>query len=88
MFALVCNTYYTGKLINLGYFKQIKDVFPSLCLGLMMFALVTLSIKCTNILIIQIFIGSIVGTSFYLGVSYILKFEELKDVRYLLSKKK
>jgi O-antigen/teichoic acid export membrane protein len=88
MFALVCNTYYTGKLINVGYFKQIKDILPFLCLGLMMFGLVTLSMKCTNILILQIFIGLIVGASFYIGVSYMLKFEELNELKYLLNRKR
>ena len=88
MFALVCNTYYTGKLINVGYFKQIKDILPSLFLGLLMFGLVSLSIKCTNILILQVLIGTIVGTSFYFGVSYMFKFEELKEVRYLLNRRK
>lgn len=88
MFALVCNTYYTGKLINVGYLKQIRDILPSLCLGLMMFGLVSVSIKCTNILILQILIGTIVGVSFYLGLSYILKFDEIKEVKYLLNRKK
>lgn len=88
MFALVCNTYYTGKLINVGYFKQIKDILPFLCLGLMMFGLVTLSMKCTNILILQIFIGLIVGAFFYIGVSYMLKFEELNELKYLLNRKR
>jgi len=88
MFALVCNTYYTGKLINVGYLKQIKDILPSLFLGLLMFGLVSLSIKCTNILILQVLIGTIVGTSFYFGVSYIFKFEELKEVRYMLNRRK
>ena len=88
MFALVCNTYYTGKLINVGYFKQIKDILPFLCLGLMIFGLVTLSMKCTNILILQIFIGLIVGASFYIGVSYMLKFEELNELKYLLNRKR
>lgn len=88
MFALVCNTYYTGKLINVGYLKQIKDILPFLFLGLLMFGLVSLSIKCTNILILQVLIGTIVGTSFYFGVSYIFKFEELKEVRYMLNRRK
>ena len=32
--ALVINTYYTGKLINLGFLKQMKDLLPILILSL------------------------------------------------------
>ena len=87
MFALVCNTYYTGKLINVGYFKQIKDILPSLVLGLLMFILVFFIIKCTDILVLQIIVGFIVGSVFYFGISFLLKFEELNEVKYLLKRK-
>ena len=87
MFALVCNTYSTGKLINVGYFKQIKDILPSLVLGLLMFILVFFIIKCTDILVLQIIVGFIVGSVFYFGISFLLKFEELNEVKYLLKRK-
>ena len=32
--SLIINTYYTGKLINLGFFKQMKDLLPTLLLSL------------------------------------------------------
>lgn len=34
--ALVLNTYYTGKLLNLGFLIQMKDLFPTLCMSLIM----------------------------------------------------
>lgn len=88
IFALVINTYYTGKLINVGLFRQIKDFLPSLILSLVMFG----AIQLTNILIgkmiLQIIIGSLVGGIIYIGLSTYMKFPELEEVKYLLSKKK
>ena len=88
MFALVCNTYYTGKLINVGYYKQIKDILPSLILSLIMFGIVTGIILLINNLWLQIIIGGFLGVTFYIGFSYILKFEEINDMKYLLNRNK
>lgn len=88
MFALVVNTYYTGKLINVNYFKQVKDILPSLLLSLIMLGIVWGTISLIENLILQIIIGGIVGISFYFGTSYLLKFDEFQEVRYLLSRSK
>jgi len=40
--ALVLNTYYTGKILNYGYVKQIKDVAPYLILSILMAAITLL----------------------------------------------
>ena len=88
MFALVLNTYYTGKLINVGYFKQMKDLMPSLILSLVMFGAILFTNMFIDNLIAQIFIGITVGLVVYLGGSYLLKFPELEEAKYLLSRKK
>lgn len=88
MLALIINTYYTGKLIHVGYFKQMKDLLPILILSLVMFG----GIHAVNYFIpnmlIQLFVGGCVGAIIYLGGAYLLKFDELKDVKYLLNRKK
>ena len=88
MFALVMNTYYTGKLINVGYFRQIKDIMPSLILSLVMFGAILLTNTLFNNLIVQILIGGTIGATIYLGGSYLLNFPELEEAKYLLSRKK
>ena len=88
MFALVCNTYYTGKLINVGYYKQIKDILPSLILSLIMFGIVIGIIRFFNNLWLQILVGGFLGVTFYICISYIFKFEEINDVKYLLNRNK
>ncbi|MGN0028108.1 MAG: polysaccharide biosynthesis C-terminal domain-containing protein, partial [Clostridium sp.] len=76
------NAYPNLKLLNYGYKEQVKDVFPSLILSLIM-GLVTYSILFLNLspyltLVIQIFIGVIV----YIGLAKLFK---LECYEYLLS---
>lgn len=79
LLMLVCNTYYTGKLINLGFYKQIKDILPSLILSAVMFGCVYTSISFFSVPLVQIFIGVIVGVISYSVPAYILKLEELHE---------
>ena len=87
MFILFVNTYYTGKLIHVGYFRQIKDVMPSLILSLIIFCCILFTNTLTDNLIVQILIGGLTGTTIYLGVSYLMKFPELEEAKYLLKRK-
>jgi len=88
MFALIVNTYYTGKLINVGYFRQIKDMMPSLILSLIVFSCILLTNRLTENLIVQILIGILIGIIIYIGGSYLMHFPELEETKYLLSKRK
>lgn len=68
------NSYPNKKLIDYGYFEQIKDIAPFMVLGVVM-ALAVYSVQLMRLsalftLIIQIFIGAII----YIGCSYVFKF--------------
>ena len=80
LIALIINTYYTGKLINVGFFIQMRDIAPTLLLSIFMFGVVLLSIHFISNIYIQLVIGIIIGTTIYIGGSYLLKFPELKEV--------
>lgn len=87
MIALIINTYYTGKLIQIGYFKQMKDLLPIFGLSLFMWLCIHgINYFIPNMLL-QIFVGGCVGLIIYLGVAFLFKFDELKDVKYLLQRK-
>lgn len=85
--CLVINTYYTGKLIDVGFLIQMKDLTPILLLSAVMY----LAIYCTNSfienMVLQIIIGGIVGAFIYLGGAFLFRFEELNDVKYMLKRK-
>lgn len=88
--SLVClfiNTYYTGKLINCGYFKQMHDLMPSFLMSLLAFAV---SIGMTYIfdnLWLQLIVGGLCGAGVYLGLALLFRMKELDDIRYMLHRK-
>ena len=47
MIALVINTYYTGKLIRVGYLKQMSDLLPIFGVALLMWIVVHASLLLT-----------------------------------------
>ena len=85
--CLIINTYYTGKLINVGFLKQMRDLFPTLLLSISMFMIVLYTINFTSNAIIKLCIGISMGMISYIGGSYFLRFAELKDITSILKKK-
>ncbi len=86
--CLAINTYYTGRLINVGFFKQMGDLLPILILSLSMGAIVIAVNLFINGLLLQIIIGLITGLVYYLSISYIIKSKELLYLLSLLKKNK
>lgn len=87
MVSLVINTYYTGKLINVGYFKQMGDLLPIFTLSMVMFGIILISNHIIDNMYLQILVGGILGGAVYLGGAFLLKFKELDDVKYMLKRK-
>lgn len=65
MVALIINTYYTGKLIHVGYFKQMCDLLPVFGVSFAMWLAIHASLLLTNNVYSQLIIGIIVGFAFY-----------------------
>lgn len=86
--AMIFNTYYTGKHLNVGLFKQLRDVGPSYLLALTMFVIVYVSTLFISNMYLQILVGVTIGLTIYLGGSILFKFSELDDVKYMIFKKK
>ena len=84
MIALFFNTYYTGKLINVGYLKQVKDFLPSLILSIIVMLAVRLICMLLDSNVMALFWGTLIGISLYYGLAWILNFEEIEDVKYLI----
>lgn len=85
--CLVVNTYYTGKLINVGYLKQMRDLFSTLFLSLVLFGVILALNQFISNYLLQILVGGTVGSLVYLGGAYLFKFDELNDVKYMLKRK-
>lgn len=85
--ALIINTYYTGKLTGVGFFIQIRDLVPTLLLSLSMFTLIFFSIPLMPTPSLQLLLGILIGIAYYITVSYLFHFRELKEIVSLISKK-
>lgn len=85
--ALVINTYYTGKLINVGFIRQMKDLFPTILLSLTMFGAILLVNSFIEANMHRLIIGVLVGIIVYASGSYIFKFKELQTLFSLIRRK-
>lgn len=87
LIALAINTYYTGKLINVGFICQMKDLTPTLILVLSMWVIIYFGIipLCENS-IIKLTTGIITGIIYYIGAAWIFKLQELKELLSILKR--
>lgn len=84
--CLIVNTFYTGKLINLGFLKQLKDLLPSLAYSLSMGIVVLMVINCFKDNLTQLIVGVVAGIVYYLLVTKIINASELNDLLSLIRK--
>ncbi len=77
--CLAINTYYTGKLIHVGFFRQMMDMTPTLFASLATGALVYFSVMPFDNDIVKLVIGIPLGMVFYLAIAWIFRMPELKE---------
>lgn len=80
--CLVINTYYTGKLIHVGFLMQMRDLLPTILYSLSMGALVYGATHFFDSNLLKIAVGMLVGLIYYPLVAYLTKSSELS---YLIS---
>ncbi|MCM1093917.1 MAG: lipopolysaccharide biosynthesis protein [Lachnospiraceae bacterium] len=82
LISLIINTHYTGKLIQVGFLKQMKDLSPSLFYSFSMGAIVLGAIQFIKGDALQLTIGIILGIVYFIAITSITK---SKDRRELIS---
>ena len=87
VFSLVMNTYYTGKLIKVGFFIQMKDLLPTLVNSVIMGGIAYYIVNNIDSSIISLIAACSMATAFYFTTSYLLKFSELKEVLLIIKRK-
>ena len=86
LISLIINTYYTGKLINVGFLMQMRDLFPTLMLSLVLFSV---SFAISHVIktdIIAIIASILVGGTSYILLAYLFKYKELLFIKTLIKK--
>lgn len=76
MISLIINTYYTGKLIHVGYLRQMGDLLPIFVVSFIMWLLIHASFMLMSNIYIQLPLGIAVGMVTYVTVAkFLLKNE-------------
>lgn len=81
LIALIINTHYTGKLLNLGMLTQLKDYAPSLILSLVMFVGVKFISTALGMGMASLLCGIVGGMAFYMLGAIMLNMPEIKELR-------
>ncbi len=75
--SLIINTYYTGKMINVGLWAQLRDMLPAFFYSITMYILVWTVIQFISSMSLQLMVGVFFGSGYYLFISKITKSEDL-----------
>lgn len=84
MIALVINTYYTGKLINVGYLRQMGDLLPIFCVSFFMWLVIHAFLWLTSNIYIQLPLGIFAGLLVYIVCARVLLKSEWEDAMSML----
>lgn len=84
LIALIINTYYTGKLINLGFLIQMRDLSGTILLSLSMFVVVFLTTRIMDNYLIQLITGIAVGIVYFFAVCHIVHIKELDYLKSII----
>lgn len=82
--CLFINTYYTGKLINVGYLLQMRDLLPSLLYSSSMCVCVWGVTQIIPSMLMRIVVGIPLGIAYYWSISRLFKSQELDYILMLI----
>lgn len=87
-FALIVNTYYSGKLIQVGFIRQMGDLLPILAYALTMGGFVWWFTQLFESNEVRLSLGVVIGVIYYFFVAFITRSAELKELLSLVTRKK
>ena len=85
--ALFINTYYTGKLINVGYLTQMKDLLPIIFISLLVGTCAYASTWLFSTEWIKLFMAVVIGGIMYLILSIFFAKDEYIEVMNVIKRK-
>jgi O-antigen/teichoic acid export membrane protein len=85
--CLAINTYYTGKLIHVGFLRQMMDMTPTLLNSLAMGAMVYFLTMMVEGNVLKLVVGTAAGMALYLAVAWLFRLPELKEAIDIIHKR-
>ena len=88
--SLIINTYYSGSLMKAGFLVQMKFMMPTFLNSLAMGAIIlgVIHLLPENLYSLQIGVGFVVGTTYYLLINWLFNKEKMSEMLDLLKRKK
>jgi teichuronic acid exporter len=86
--ALAINSFYTGKILNIGFYRQMKDISPVFLISSIGGLTAYLPSLFFDNVLIRIILGGLAGLIVYIAGSYFLQREELNTIIEIIQKKK
>lgn len=83
LLSLIWNTYYTGKFLKMGILSQLRDIFPTILLCAVMYAI---SRTIANIMgndIISLVCSIAAGIVIFVGGAFLFRFPEIRELKNL-----
>lgn len=87
MICLIINTHYTGKLIQIGFLRQMQDLLPSLLLSLSMWGAVRYIISFLTDSFLQLITGIFAGGIYYIAIALFFRFPEVNELIFIIRRK-
>ena len=84
--CLVINTYYTGKLIQVGFLMQMKDLSGTLIISIAIFVVTYFLTLLSENVIIQLMLAVLTSAVLFVSTVYLLKFKEVDYVKSILNR--
>lgn len=86
--SYILTSYYVWKLIDYSIWQQFKDIFIYWFLSVLMFAVVYLISYLFSEVLVKLLVMTISGAIFYLLLAWILKLDEINELKILFIRKK
>ncbi len=87
LLGLVINTYYTGYLIRVGFFMQMRDLLPTLLNCAVMYGVIYYVNSFFSDDLLKLVAGILLGMIYYLTTACLFKSAELKELLSILKRK-
>lgn len=84
LIAFYLNTHYTKKLLNYGFFTQVKEIAPSFLLAASMMAIALAISHYITSSLLSLTVSVVVCPIYYLTLSYIFKISSLSELRDII----
>lgn len=82
--ALAINTFYTGKLISIGFISQVKDLLPIILSSILLLIVSSGCVYFIENVILQIIVGTVIGIGCYVGVAILFRYNEIEYIKQFI----